>query len=160
MKMSEQKRHNLANRWMKNMHGCLLCHKPSSDSQLCGAHVFQDNKAERLAELANGPIHRMVKEWTRVLPLCYRCHNRIGRSFNQLIKKWLERTLAFFNAPHNGKDFIMGVPQYIVEMLVKIHSQPMFGKMSQQEYETNMATLTDIAKKERLTAPTPPALKQ
>lgn len=155
--MTEQKRHNLANRWMKNLHGCLLCRGRFRDMRLVLGHVYQEEKGERLAQLANGPILRMVREWRRVIPLCYRCHNRMAKAFNQSVKRWLERTLAYFNSSQNGKEYRMGVPEYIVDMLVKIHSSPMFGKMSQEEYETTMHTLTELARKEKLSAPIPPS---
>jgi hypothetical protein len=119
--MREQQRHNLANRWLKNMHGCLLCQGQYLDTQLVLGHVYQENKYERLAELANWPIDRMVKEWRRVLPLCYRCHNRMAKAFNQEIKRWLERTLAYFNSSQRGTEYTIGIPEYIIKMLVKYH---------------------------------------
>jgi hypothetical protein len=156
MRMTEQKRHNQANRWMKNTHECLKCPNPARNAQLVFAHIYQEEKGERLAELANGPIHRMVKEWRRVLPLCASCHNKMIKQFDQSTKRWLERTLKLFNEPHRGKDYCMGYPQYIVDKIVEIHSQPLFSKLSEDQYDSEMRTLTEWAKREKLPTPTPP----
>ncbi|MFZ0329059.1 MAG: hypothetical protein WBQ25_09055 [Nitrososphaeraceae archaeon] len=66
------------------------------------------------------------------------------------------KPLTYFNAPQHGKDYIMGIPQYIVDHIVKIHSRPKFGRLSNEEYEITMRTVTELAKKEKLCAPTPP----
>ena len=82
----------------------------------------------------------------------------MAKAFNQQIKRWLERTLAYFNSPQRGTEYTMGIPEYIIKMLVKYHSAPTFRKFGEKEYEINMRTITDLAKRERLAAPTPPAL--
>ena len=112
--------------------------------------IILSKELHKINSLVNGPIDRMVKEWRRVLPLCHRCHNRMAKAFNQQIKRRLERTLAYFNLPQRGTEYTMGIPEYIIKMLVKYHSAPTFRKFGEKEYEINMRTITDLAKRERL----------
>src|SRR5689334_18092628 len=154
--VTQQTRHNLMNRWLKNIHGCMLkrkCNGEYRDQYLVGAHVLMD-KHERLAELASKPISENVNEYKKLIILCYRCHNSLRRGKSPEDQEWMEKVKREINGEHKGKAYVCGIPEHIIQTLADYHTNPTFRRLyTSGEYDNVIDNLTQIAQEQKLKVP-------
>ncbi len=123
--MNHQQKGNKMNWFIKAVHQ--KCIVPGcSNSAEAFHHLYQKGKTDRPAEMAKGNKDALFNEYKLILPVCASHNNRFHRSITPEEMRSLDKIWKLFNVEHNGIEYRIGIPMYILKWLQSLLYQPYF----------------------------------